>query len=305
MNDYEQRKQDRIDRYLEKAGKARAESSALSQQAHTILSAIPPGQPMLPDHYSYKSDKRYRDRIDTKMRQSISADEKADYYEGKARAAANNRAISSDDPDAAQKLQEKLAALEKSQARMKTINAYYRKHQTCRGCEGVTEEEATRLDKRMLDGYSWETAPYSSYVLSNNNQEIHRIKKRLETLTQNREVGFQGWEFEGGKVVANSDNNRLQVFFDAIPPAEVREALKGHGFRWARSEGAWQRQLSGNAIYAARHIAAIPHCLRLTASAVRPFILVFINMICRRFWTVQMRSLCLQNRQKICSMARY
>lgn len=53
MNDYEQRKQDRIDRYLEKAGKARAESSALSQQAHTMLSAIPPGQPMLPDHYSY------------------------------------------------------------------------------------------------------------------------------------------------------------------------------------------------------------------------------------------------------------
>ena len=257
MNDYEQRKQDRIDRYLENAGKARAESSALSHQAHTMLSAIPPGQPMLPDHYSYKSDKRYRDRIDTKMRQSISADEKADYYEGKARAAANNRAISSDDPDAVQKLQEKLTALEKLQAKMKTINAYYRKHQTCRGCEGVTEEEAARLDQRVKDGYSWETAPYPAYALSNNNQEIHRIKKRLETLTQNREVGFQGWEFDGGKVVANDDKNRLQIFFDEIPPAEVREALKGHGFRWARSEGAWQRQLSSNAIYAARHIAAI------------------------------------------------
>lgn len=257
MNDYEQRKQDRIDRYLEKAGKARAESSALSQQAHTMLSAIPPGQPMLPDHYSYKSDKRYRDRIDTKMRQSISADEKADYYEGKARAAANNRAISSDDPDAVQKLQEKLTALEKLQAKMKTTNAYYRKHQTCRGCEGITDEEAARLDQRVKDGYSWETAPYPAYALSNNNQEIHRIKKRLETLTQNREVGFQGWEFDGGKVVANDDKNRLKIFFDEIPPAEVREALKGHGFRWARSEGAWQRQLSSNAIYAARHIAAI------------------------------------------------
>ena len=257
MNDYEQRKQDRIDRYLENARKARAESSALSQQAHTMLSAIPPGQPMLPDHYSYKSDKRYRDRIDTKMRQSISADEKADYYEGKARAAANNRAISSDDPDAVQKLQEKLTALEKLQAKMKTTNAYYRKHQTCRGCEGITDEEAARLDQRVKDGYSWETAPYPAYALSNNNQEIHRIKKRLETLTQNREVGFQDWEFDGGKVVANDDKNRLQIFFDEIPPAEVREALKGHGFRWARSEGAWQRQLSSNAIYAARHIAAI------------------------------------------------
>ena len=257
MNDYEQRKQDRIDRYLENAGKARAESSALSQQAHTMLSAIPPGQPMLPDHYSYKSDKRYRDRIDTKMRQSISADENADYYEGKARAAANNRAISSDDPDSVQKLQEKLTALEKLQAKMKTTNAYYHKHQTCRGCEGITDEEAARLDQRVKDGYSWETAPYPAYALSNNNQEIHRIKKRLETLTQNREVGFQGWEFDGGKVVANDDKNRLQIFFDEIPPAEVREALKGHGFRWARSEGAWQRQLSSNAIYAARHIAAI------------------------------------------------
>ena len=191
------------------------------------------------------------------MRQSISADEKADYYEGKARAAASNRAISSDDPDAVQKLQEKLTALEKLQAKMKTINAYYRKHQTCRGCEGITDEEAARLDQRVKDGYSWETAPYPPFALSNNNQEIHRIKKRLETLTQNREVGFQGWEFDGGKVVANDDKNRLQIFFDEIPPAEVREALKGHGFRWARSEGAWQRQLSSNAIYAARHIAAI------------------------------------------------
>ncbi len=257
MNDYEQRKQDRIDRYLEKAEKARAESSALSQQAHTMLSAIPPGQPMLPNHYSYKSDKRYRDRIDSKMRQSISADEKADYYENKAHAAANNRAISSDDPDVAQKLQEKLAALEKMQAKMKTINAYYRKHQTCFGCEGVTEEEAARLDKRVEEGYSWETAPYPAYTLSNNNQEINRIKKRLETLTKNREVGFRGWEFDGGKVVANDDNNRLQVFFDEIPAPEVREALKGHSFRWARSEGAWQRQLSSNAIYAASRIAAI------------------------------------------------
>ncbi len=59
---------------------------------------------------------------------------------------------------------------------MKTINAYYRKHQTCFGCEGVTEEEAARLDQRVKDGYSWETAPYPPFALSNNNQEIHRIK---------------------------------------------------------------------------------------------------------------------------------
>ena len=49
----------------------------------------------------------------------------------------------------------------------------------------------------------------------------------------------------------------MQVFFDAIPPEEVRRELKGHGFKWARSEGAWQRQLTQNAIYAASAIHAI------------------------------------------------
>ena len=257
MNEYERRKQARIDRYRERAGQARAESSSLSQQAHEMLSAIPPGQPMLVDHYSYKSDKRYRERIDHKMGQAIAADEKAAYYEQKAKAAEQNTAISSDDPDAIAKLTAKLERLKEQQAFMKNVNAYYRKHQTARGCEGVNAEMAAAIDGKMANAYSWETAPFASYELSNLNQEIHRIEKRIEQLTQAKEVGFQGWDFDGGKVVANSEKNRLQVFFDSIPPEEVRTALKGHGFRWARSEGAWQRQLSNNAIYSARLIKAI------------------------------------------------
>lgn len=46
-------------------------------------------------------------------------------------------------------------------------------------------------------------------------------------------------------------------FFDEIPSEEVRTELKGWGFKWARSEGAWQRQLTDNAIYAASRIKAI------------------------------------------------
>ena len=51
--------------------------------------------------------------------------------------------------------------------------------------------------------------------------------------------------------------NRLQIFFDAIPDEEVRKELKGWSFKWARSVGAWQRQLTSNAIYAASRIPAI------------------------------------------------
>ena len=83
------------------------------------------------------------------------------------------------------------------------------------------------------------------------------MQARIKQLTEARELGYQGWEFEGGKVVANAETNRLQVFFDEIPSTELRQELKSRGFHWARSEGAWQRQLTDNAIYSASRITAI------------------------------------------------
>ena len=252
MNDYEQKKQDRIDRYLERAGKARAQSDAYAKQSHDMASIIPMGQPV---HGA--ADRRYRDKIGKKMEQSIAADEKAAYYERKAEAAANNTAISSDDPEAVTKLREKLEKLQTKQTFMKNLNAYYRKYGTCRGCGGLNDEQADRYDQAVKDGPPWCNVPFESFMLSNNNAEIRRIEKRLKSLTEARELGYTGWEFDGGRVEANEDDNRLQIFFDEIPSEEVRKELKGRGFKWARSVGAWQRQLSDNAIYAASRIEAI------------------------------------------------
>lgn len=252
MNDYEEKKQARIDRYRDRAAKARQQSSDYNDQSSKMASAIPFGQPV-----HGPADRRYRDRIGQKMDQAIAADKKAEYYERKARAAENNNAISADDPEALEKLHDKLERLKNSQEKMKRVNAYYRKHKTCVGCEDLFPDQAEAIDKRMETAYSWETAPYPSYVLSNNNAEIRRIEDRIKQLEHRDEIGFSGWEFDGGRVEANTDANRLQVFFDEIPSEEVRSELKHGGFHWARSNGAWQRQLTNNAIYAARRIKAI------------------------------------------------
>ena len=257
MSDYEERKQARIDRYRERAEQARQESRELSRESISMLEHIPPGQPILVGHHSERGHRKLLERSDRKMEQSIAASEKAAYYEHKAEAAERNTAIFSDDPEALTKLNKKLESLQVAQTRMKQINAYYRKHGTCQGFHGLSDEQAEKLDDRVRNGYSWEKAPYPAYALSNNNQEIWRLKERIKQLTQAREVGYQGWEFEGGKVVANAGNNRLQIFFDEIPSPELRQALKSWGFRWARSEGAWQRQLTDNAIYSASRIQAI------------------------------------------------
>ncbi len=251
MNDYEERKQARIDRLQEKADRARAESQSLFKQSTDMASAIPFGQPV-----HGPADRRYREKIGRKMDQSIAALEKADYYERKAQAAENNTAISSDDPEALAKLKEKLEDLQISQTRMKQINAYYKKNGTCRGFHGLSDELADKL-VADIQYHPWDKRPFGSYALANNNQNINAVKKRIAQLTAVKELGYQGWEFDGGKVVANADMNRLQIFFDAIPDEEVRKELKGWGFKWARSVGAWQRQLTDNAIYAARRIQAI------------------------------------------------
>ncbi len=165
-----------------------------------------------------------------------------------------NQPIKSDDPQALEKLQAKLQKLEEAQAYMKAVNAYYRKNGTMQGFEGITAEQAAALERKATGGYSWEKAPFYPYELSNNNAEIRRTRQRIEQLSQDRELGFVGWEFEGGEAVINTEKNRLQLMFEEKPSEEQRSTLKRNGFRWSPSEQAWQRQLNGNAMYAANRI---------------------------------------------------
>ena len=61
-----------------------------------------------------------------------------------------NNVIRSDDPQAVEKLQAKLDKLTKQHARMKEINAYFKKHATALGCPGLSDAEATKLCANRL-----------------------------------------------------------------------------------------------------------------------------------------------------------
>lgn len=148
----------------------------------------------------------------------------------------------------AEKLTEQLNKCVELQTTMKEVNAYWRKTGTCMGAPGITEAQATKLDNKIVTTqYSWERQPFSSYDLTNNNSQIKRLKQKLAEISR----GFEGWEFNGGYAEANTEMNRLQLFFDEKPGDEQRALLKSYGFKWAPSQDAWQRQLNDNAIYAA------------------------------------------------------
>ena len=61
----------------------------------------------------------------------------------------------------------------------------------------------------------------------------------------------------------NQEENRIQILFDGKPDAGIRSELKHAGFRWAPSQGAWQRMLNQNGIYAADSdsiaVSAVPN----------------------------------------------
>ena len=165
--------------------------------------------------------------------------------------------ISADDPQAVQKLEKKLESLEKSQETMKAVNAYYRKHKTLDGCPHLLPEQLEKLKADMASSWHLGDKPFATWALSNNSAEIRRMKDRIKSLSQQKEIGFVGWEFDGGKVEANTEANRLQIFFEDKPDEATREALKNNGFRWSPKVGAWQRQLTSNAYYAADYVKAI------------------------------------------------
>ena len=124
---------------------------------------------------------------------------------------APHTAVDSVYPNAVSKLESKLAKLEQAQETMKAVNAYYRKNKTLDGCPHLSTEQIEKLKEAMSGSYRANPKPFESYQLSNNNAEIHRLKDRITALTRRKELGYVGWEFDGGRVEANTADRKSVV----------------------------------------------------------------------------------------------
>ena len=163
--------------------------------------------------------------------------------------------IKSDDERAIEKLEEKLEDLKVTQERMKAANKAVRMKDTEAGDDalremGYSEEAIKELREPNYIG----RIGYPSYLLTNNNQNIHRIEERLKRLKAVKEKGSSEQEYETFKVVENTEAMRYQIIFDGKPDAEVRTLLKSNGFKWAPSQGAWQRQITENGKWALNRV---------------------------------------------------
>ncbi len=87
-----------------------------------------------------------------------------------------------------------------------------------------------------------------------NNNSIWKLMDEIPEETKPRTGANTIAEYEGVTIQENFDEDRIQIIFDEKPAADVITALRKSGWRWAPSQGAWQRKLTPNANRSARKI---------------------------------------------------
>lgn len=267
MNTFEAKRAARKAGQAARADRLASESRAAFKAAMQKIEHIPPGQPILVGHHSEARHRRDLARHDALMRKSIELDKAAN--DAAHRANTETTAISADDPDAPDKLRDKIAELEAKQALWRDVNRvhglFLKAPEAAKTLAALAALPESWQDviRTYTPRYSWEPHPVAPYQFQNLGGNLRRYKQRLDQIEQTRKqqpaADVTGTLPDGMAftITQNVEENRLQIVFSGKPSAEVRQQLKGSGFRWAPSQGAWQMQLHNRARWLAKSLLGV------------------------------------------------
>lgn len=160
--------------------------------------------------------------------------------------------IKAGDPYVIEKLEAKLEDAKALQEKMKAANKAIRMKDTEAGDEKLKELgfDGTQIAELRKGDFCGRVG-FQSFKLTNNNAEIHRLETRLRNIKAAKEAGDSEEDYGFCKLIRNTTDMRIRFIFEGKPSADVRDVLKGEGFRWSPKEKAWQRQLTRHGEWAA------------------------------------------------------
>lgn len=240
----------RLERRLRWAEGREAKAQASFAAVHRIADNIPLGQPILVGHHSERHARRDQDRIHNGMARGVEHEKMAHEHSSKADGLERilDTAIFSDDPDAPERIRERIAEIEAKRDKLKAINAAFRKGKGEPGWSRhlgpermVWEPGEDPIEKAwaaLKASCPWERKPVASYQLSNLSGNIGRLRKRLEAI-EARATHDVAVEAAGGAVIRERDGlyRSVEISFSDKPPREIINELKAAGFWWA--SGSW------------------------------------------------------------------
>ena len=153
-----------------------------------------------------------------------------------------------------------LEAAEETHEKMKQVNQICRRKCTdeeqvdaiVAEC-GIKEEQAKELVFPDPDRGTYRKG-FASYQLSLNLAKIKDLRAKIARHEAMAEKEDKVLEFEGFEVELDYGEERLRIRHHEKPDAQTIQELKGNGFKWSPKNKAWQRQLTSNAVYAARRV---------------------------------------------------
>ena len=250
-NAYETKKAGRLDRMRDRAARLRSEAGARETSARELASHIPFGQPILVGHHSEKRHRRDLERIHQGFGKAHELAKEADALEQRADRSERVGAISSDDPEAVDKLRDKLAGIERDRARMVQANRAVRSQSPREALAALGFSES--LIEKALTPDPMGHVGFPPYALQNAGAEAARLRTRIRTLEERAKKPVPDPVVGDGVRIEEADN-RVRVIFNAKPDEATRSELKRAGFRWSPTVGAWQRHASSAAWYEAKRV---------------------------------------------------
>jgi len=263
MGTYEEMRQARIDRMRTRADQKEAESERLERHIHTIAGALN-GQPILSGHHSEKQHRRELERMHRDMRKSIDLRKEAWNLRRRAKAAETDHIISSNDPNAVEKIHARIVELEERQTIMKTINKEWRwqgkpKHDNVEAWNRIAEiqelsDETVADICHAMALCPWHTAPYPPYALQNNSNNIRRLQQRIVDIERERSIPIDdmshiGYNTETGiNLCENLEFSGIELYFQSKPNEDTISHLKLHGWRWSRRNRCWYHRKTAAAV---------------------------------------------------------
>lgn len=168
-------------------------------------------------------------------------------------------AVRTEDDDALDRLEVRIARREARQAMMAAANRAIRAHAK----DGADRQVAELVDLGLPEPIARELLKpdfagrvgFADFQLRNNSAEIRRLKARLVTVAAAQAAADVTEERERARLEISPSDNRVRLYFPGKPATLTRETLKRYGFRWSPTAGAWQAYCNARAVGAARQIA--------------------------------------------------
>ncbi len=174
--------------------KRAVKSEAAFQRAHEVAGQIPLGQPVLVGHHSERRHRRDLARIDGAMEAGVEHGRVADRMSQQAGniEAALEVSIYGDDPDAIERLRERIAALEAERERIKAYNASCRRGQLDPSLLDERQRATLESVRRLAPYQIGKGGSFPSYAVSNLSGNVARNRQRLAQLLRNEDGRSSG-----------------------------------------------------------------------------------------------------------------